>query len=214
MGRDITKLHPFVRMLSEALVKECHRQGMNVKITECVRTKQEQDACIKAGTSRVQYPYTYHAWGLAFDVCQNEVGNAFPSDNNWWKRVGAIGKKLGLEWGGDWLGKDIDQPHFQLNSYSGNINHSSKLVRVYGNPSTFFGHSDFKIVTPKHTITPFSSRKKILWLQVRLNIQGYGLTLDGVYGPKTVAAVKNFWKKQTGKTCTGKIVKKACIDRL
>lgn len=212
MGRDVTKLHPFVRMLSEALVKECHRQGMNVKVTECVRTKAEQDDCIRRGTSKVQYPYSYHVWGLAFDVCNNVVGNAFPNDTKWWKRVGTIGKRLGLEWGGDW--KDIDQPHFQLNCYSENKNNASRLVRTYGNPQNFFNHSDFKIITPKQSITPLSSKKKILWLQVTLNCQGYDLEIDGIYGPKTIAAVKNFWKKQTGRSCTGKLVKKPCIDLL
>lgn len=216
MGRDVSKLHPYVRMLGEALVKECHRQGMNVKLTECVRTKAEQDDCIRRGTSTVQYPYTYHAWGLAVDVCNNEVGNAFPNDNNWWKRVGKIGKKLGFMWGGDWK-SPYDPPHFQLNVYSNDMNLASRLVRNYGNPSNFFNHSDFKIITPKTSITPLSSKKKILWLQVKLNCQpggGYGLTLDGVYGPKTIEAVKDFWKKKTGKTCTGKMVKKVCIDLL
>lgn len=217
MGRDTKKLHPFVQMLGDALIKECHRQGMNVKITDCVRNKQEQDACIKAGTSRVRFPYSYHAWALAFDICQNDSKCPYPSDNEWWKRVGKIGKKLGLEWGGYWLGRDIDRPHFQLNSYTGGKNNVVSLIRIYGNPSTFFRHNDFQIITPTKPITPLSSKKKILWLQVKLNCQeggGYGLELDGVYGAKTTRAVKDFWKKKTGKKCTGKLVKKSCIDLL
>lgn len=215
MGRDASKLHPLVKMLADTLVKECHQKGLNIKITDCVRSKAEQEDCIRRGTSTVQYPYTYHAWGLAFDVCNNDPNNAFPNDMKWWNRIGEIGKKLGLEWGGDWTGKYIDPPHFQLNAYSNNINLASRLVRNYGSPTAFFLHSDFKIITPKKTITPLSSRKKILWLQVKLNCQGkYGLELDGVYGSKTTSAVKDFWKKKTGKTCTGKLVKKTCIDLL
>lgn len=214
MARDITKLHPFVRMLAEQLVKECKKQGLNIKITDCVRTVDEQDACMRAGTTTVSYPYTYHAWGLAFDVCQNDVNCAYPSDDAWWQKVGKIGKGLGLEWGGDWV-RGIDRPHFQLNSYSGGTNKCAKLITSYGSPQDFFRNSDFKITTPKLPITPKSSRKKILWLQVRLNCAiKSGLMLDGIYGAKTIEAVKIFWRRQTGKNCTGKIVNKSCIDML
>lgn len=212
--RDITKLHPFVRMLAEQLVKECRKQGLQIKITDCVRSRAEQEDCIRRGTSTVQYPYTYHAWGLAFDVCQNNPANAFPSDNKWWAKVGEAGKKLGLEWGGDWK-SPVDRPHFQLNSYTNGVNWCAKLIPAYSSPAAFFQHPDFKVTTPKFPITPKSNRKKILWLQVRLNCTiGAGLVLDGVYGQATISAVKKFWRQRTGKDCTGKKVSIKCIGLL
>ena len=57
---------------------------------------------------------SYHNWALAFDV----VPRAYKSLPNWnpsgpyWKTLGAIGRSLGLEWGGDWSKPDL--PHFQL----------------------------------------------------------------------------------------------------
>ena len=209
MARDITKLHPFLQMLAAQLVKECHKQGLNVKVTDCVRSKAEQEDCNRRGTSSVRYPYTYHAWGLAFDVCQNDPNNAFPSDNKWWAKVGAIGKKLGLEWGGDWR-SPVDRPHFQLDAYGV----CTDLLRKYSSPRAFFSHADYKISTPKLSITPTSSRKKVLWLQIKLNLQGAGLVLDGVYGQATAAAVKAFWRRRTGKSCTGKLVSVNCIKLL
>ena len=210
MARDVTKLHPFVRMLAEQLVVNCAKQGLRIKITDCVRTVDEQDACMRAGTTTVAYPFTFHAWGLAFDICQNAKAQPYPTDNSWWQRVGVASKKLGLEWGGDWV-NPVDRPHFQLSVYGD----CRALIKKYGSPQSFFKHSDFKIVTPKLPITPRSSFKKVLWLQVRLNcLAGAGLVLDGVYGAKTVAAVQKFWKQRTGRSCTGKKVSIKCIGLL
>lgn len=57
---------------------------------------------------------SYHNWALAFDA----VPVAYKALPNWnptgpyWERIGAIGKNLGLTWGGDW--SKPDKPHFQL----------------------------------------------------------------------------------------------------
>lgn len=57
---------------------------------------------------------SFHNWGLAFDV----VPLAYISMPNWnpegplWGKLGAIGKRLGLTWGGDW--RTPDRPHFHL----------------------------------------------------------------------------------------------------
>jgi hypothetical protein len=41
---DITKVHPTLQLLAEAVVLESAHQGINIKISECVRTAAEQDA--------------------------------------------------------------------------------------------------------------------------------------------------------------------------
>lgn len=208
MARDMSKLHPCVRMLAEQLVANCAAAGLNVKVTDCVRTKEEQNG-IDASRTGVKYPYSYHNWGLAFDVCQNDKSCAYPSDNNWWKKVGKIGKDLGLEWGGDWT-SPVDRPHFQLDTYGTCV----QLVKKYGTPEKFWKHDDYKISTPKLPIKPNSLVKKIIWLQTRLNCNGAHLVVDGIYGANTKRAVQIFWMKKTGKECTGDVVSTKCIKLL
>lgn len=59
---------------------------------------------------------SYHQYGLAFDV----VPTAYKTMPGWnpsgplWDRIGAIGKTLGLNWGGDF--SKPDKPHFELHA--------------------------------------------------------------------------------------------------
>jgi len=212
MSRDITKLHPFARMLAEELVRRCAKKGLIIKVTDCVRTKEEQDDCIKRGTSSCSYLYTYHAWGLAFDFCRNDGKGAYNEADNFFYRVGEIGQELGLEWGGIW--KKVDKPHFQFDGFTNNENEATIMVKKYGNPSKFFKNADFKWTQPIVDITPKSSFKKILWLQVRLNIYGFKTDMDGIWGKQTIKNVKAFWLAKTGKNCTGERVSPKCIKLL
>ena len=59
--------------------------------------------------------WSWHNWGRAFDVAIAEFpGDPLPDDvyNGPWAKVGEMGERLGLEWGGRW--KHPDLPHFQL----------------------------------------------------------------------------------------------------
>ena len=57
---------------------------------------------------------SYHNYALAFDA----VPTAYKGLPNWnptgpyWRKIGAIGQSLGLEWGGSWTQEDL--PHFPL----------------------------------------------------------------------------------------------------
>ena len=209
MSRDISKLHPIVRMIAEELVVRCAEEGYIIKVTDCVRTKEEQNG-LSSSVTKVKYPNSFHNWGVAFDICQNDKNNAYPSDNKWWDAVGEIGEGLGLEWGGSWYSFP-DRPHFQLNTYGESC---TDLIKKYGTPEKFFKHSDFKISTPKLAITPKSTKKKIIWLQTRLNMFGEELEIDGIWGKDTRDAVKDWYWEMTGKNCTGEKVSKKCIDML
>ena len=56
---------------------------------------------------------SWHNFGVAGDIVfQTEVGKWTWNQDMLWSRLGRIGLKLGLEWGGMW--KRIDLPHFQL----------------------------------------------------------------------------------------------------
>lgn len=206
--REIAQLHPFTRMLAEALVEKANAENLCIKITDCVRSKDEQNA-IGASRTNAKYPYSFHNWGLAFDICFNNKSNPYPSDAKVWERVGQIAESIGLEWGGRWK-SPVDKPHFQLNAYGTCV----ALLKAYGTPNGFFKHKDFKVSTPKTPITPASSFKKILWLQIRLSVNGFKANLTGTWDAPTKKALKAFWKDVKGKDCSGKYCSVKCINLL
>lgn len=80
------------------------------------RSPEEQQALKDSGRGVTNAPalLSFHNYGLAFDI----VPAAYLNEPDWnpegdlWPFIGALGKSLGLEWGGDW--SDPDRPHFQL----------------------------------------------------------------------------------------------------
>lgn len=54
-----------------------------------------------------------HNYDLAIDVVEIKNGQALWI-NPRWSEIGAIGKSIGFEWGGDWSGSRNDKPHFQF----------------------------------------------------------------------------------------------------
>ena len=134
MSRDITMCHPRLQKLAAELVTECAKAGLMVKITDCYRDAAEQAECVSKGTSSLYYPNSHHNWGTAFDFCRaNGKGNGYYNGDKFFERVGAVGKSLGLEWGGDWI-KPVDRPHFQLPDWGSS---TAKLKALYGTPEKF-----------------------------------------------------------------------------
>jgi peptidoglycan L-alanyl-D-glutamate endopeptidase CwlK len=137
MGRDITKLHPTVRMLAEAVSKKMASAGIPFKITECVRSEKEQNEYFKKGTSRQKYPNSFHCWGLAFDMIHNVKDDI--SNKSVLKKASEIAKiegaklNLDVEWGGDWK-SFYDQYHIQVNDFGT----TKELAKKYGTPDKFF----------------------------------------------------------------------------
>jgi len=120
-SRDIDLLRPDVAANCKELVELAARDGYSVLVTGTVRDKEFQELCYFKGTSKNKVP-TFHseAAGLAFDVCKNVKGQEY-SDNDFWVYVGALGKRMGFTWGGDWK-SFVDKPHFQWDGnkkYSG-----------------------------------------------------------------------------------------------
>lgn len=141
--RDIKKLHPELQVIIEKLKLECSKQGLKIGISECLRTKEEQDNLYAQGRTKSGKIVTnakgstyssMHQWGIAFDFYRNDGKGAYNTSDKFFEKVGAIGKKLGLEWGGNW--KSIkDLPHFQLPQWGST---PSKLKQQYGTPENFF----------------------------------------------------------------------------
>ncbi|WP_338754951.1 M15 family metallopeptidase [Bacillus sp. FJAT-52991] len=121
--KKLAGVHPYVAEKALKLVEMTCKENIAIIITQGLRTISEQNLLYEQGRSKpgnivtnARGGHSYHNFGLAFDYCVCDVkgGKLIP---NWtvdkrWKRVGALGQELGLEWGGNW--RDfVDYPHFQ-----------------------------------------------------------------------------------------------------
>jgi peptidoglycan L-alanyl-D-glutamate endopeptidase CwlK len=128
-AQRIAQLHPLLQTKAKAFVAAAAQAGIDVLITQALRTIKEQDALYAQGrtvtrdkngrplskVTNAKGGQSMHNYGLAFDfVPLTALGKA-----NWntadpsWSKLGKIGQSLGLEWGGAWKTfKDL--PHFQL----------------------------------------------------------------------------------------------------
>lgn len=166
MARDITKLHPRLQQIIPELIAACKEQGISIKIGECVRTVAEQNALYAQGRTTAGSIVTnakgtsyssMHQWGVAFDFYLDmdidgdgkKSDDAFNNATKMFQKVGAIGKKLGLEWGGDWK-SPVDMPHFQLPDWGST---ASQLKKKYGTPDKFFATWDVVSTEKKETTT-------------------------------------------------------------
>jgi peptidoglycan L-alanyl-D-glutamate endopeptidase CwlK len=112
-SRDISKLHPYVMELCNKLISECTRQGITIQVTSTLRDEEYQRFLFEEVPGSTNTPLVgAHGFGFAFDVVPIVNGKAVWGDNSLWTRIGAIGKALGLEWGGEWK-SIVDKPHFQ-----------------------------------------------------------------------------------------------------
>lgn len=117
-SRPIESLQPTVAALARKLIENAALQGIEVRIVKTMVTNEEQDALYASGRSasgprltNAKGGQSMHSQGLAFDVAP--VVNGEPDFDNieLYKKLGEIGKGLGLTWGGDWQFKDY--PHFE-----------------------------------------------------------------------------------------------------
>ncbi|WP_394523650.1 M15 family metallopeptidase [Lacrimispora sp. JR3] len=140
--RDITLCHPRLQVLAAQLVEECKKQGLKIAIGETFRTVAEQDALYAQGRTKPGKKVTnapgssyssYHQWGTAFDFYRNDGQGAYKDTDGFFRKVGAIGVSIGLEWGGNWK-SPVDKPHFQLPDWGSS---TSGIKQYYKNPEEF-----------------------------------------------------------------------------
>lgn len=119
--KKLVGVHPLVATKARQLIERAYKVGINIIITQGLRTIEEQNELYAQGRTKTgkivtnaRGGYSYHNFGLAFDFAVlNADGSVNWNVDEKWKRVGQLGKSLGLEWGGDW--KDFkDYPHFQM----------------------------------------------------------------------------------------------------
>lgn len=110
-SRKIEDLKPYVAWQCKTLITRCKEESIDIIVIGTLRDQEYQNECFKKGTGpRLLGP---HGYGLAFDVVPVVNGKAVWSNMSLWRRIAAIGKSLGLEWGGDWK-RRVDCPHFQF----------------------------------------------------------------------------------------------------
>jgi len=118
--RNISTLNEKVRPLARQLVREAAAGGITIKIIDGSRTYAQQDALYAQGRTKpgpivtnARGGYSWHNFALAFDIGVFH-GTEYLDDGHEYDAVGAIGERLGLEWGGRWSAI-VDKPHFQYN---------------------------------------------------------------------------------------------------
>ncbi|MBT2287966.1 M15 family metallopeptidase [Paenibacillus albidus] len=129
-SKRLIGLHPVVLAAAAALIERCYVRGVNIIITQGLRTIAEQDALYAQGrtnpgniVTNAKGGSSYHNFGLAVDFAlllpdgrsvSWDMNRDYNSNNvKDWIEVVDEAKKLGLEWGGDWTSFK-DYPHFQM----------------------------------------------------------------------------------------------------
>lgn len=116
--KNIATLLPQVRPLARRLLAEAARRGIVAKVTSGSRSYAEQAELRRrseaGGPKAAPAGWSNHNFGLAFDITLfSSAGKPIWESPNY-RTLGQLGKALGLTWGGDWPGRDNDEPHFSL----------------------------------------------------------------------------------------------------
>lgn len=117
MSRKLDDLSPEFKPLAMELLARCVEAQIAVLIVDTRRTPEEHAANVAKGVSWTQH--SKHLDGDAIDIVPFDTWLYHGADKVlWdaadpvWHRLGAIGKAIGLRWGGDWKQKDMG--HFEL----------------------------------------------------------------------------------------------------
>lgn len=214
--RNLNDLHPDLQVKISTLKKLVKKElGIEIGISECLRTVAEQDALYAKGRTKPGSIVTnckgstyssMHMWGIAFDFYiisdvdgdGNTSDDAFNNATKLFNKVGDIGKRIGLEWGGDWK-SIVDLPHFQLPNWGST---TKTLKSKYGTPNKFFitwkttgTNSTVSTTSKSNNVNQVSFKKLVMGLQMALNKEfGAKLVTDGLMGSKTFKALPTFNK--------------------
>ena len=115
--RDVAELTPVAQQACRLLFQECYKAGIrNLFITETYRPQARQNYLYEQGRTRSGQIITWtkssrHTSRLAWDIACSSPATAY--DVVTLSRVGAIARRLGITWGGDWE-NNVDRPHFEV----------------------------------------------------------------------------------------------------
>lgn len=128
-SRNVTALHPRLRSLFILFDSAMREAGIDYIVTATYRNNADQDALYAMGRTKKGAIVTNARGGesrhncvdlngapasQAFDIVIMANGKCdWNIKNPNWRKAGAIGKSIGLEWAGDWVSFK-EYPHFQL----------------------------------------------------------------------------------------------------
>lgn len=120
MISDVNALHPYFRDKVLELIKICKAKGIELAFVETYRTHAKQNEYKGMGKkyTRSGGGKSKHQYGLAVDVVPIVNGEAQWHDKALWLKIGVVGEKLGLRWGGRWR-HPFDPGHFE---WTGGLN--------------------------------------------------------------------------------------------
>ena len=112
-SRNISDLHPQVAELCRMLIDACEANGIQIIVTSTYRDHDSQAELYAQGRTKpgkivtnAKPGQSFHNWRVAFDVVPMRNGKPVwgtkGDDLALWKTIGELGKKIGLEWAGDW----------------------------------------------------------------------------------------------------------------
>lgn len=118
-SRDLKELHPVVQEKAKNFIAAAKKEGIDVLVTSTYRDNASQNALYAQGrttkgriVTNARAGYSWHNFRCAFDVVPIVNGKAMWNDMRTFRRLGEIGKSIGLEWAGDWKSFK-EYAHFQ-----------------------------------------------------------------------------------------------------
>ena len=104
MIADLRALHPYFRDKVEELIRRCNKVGISLAVVETYRTPSKQAEYFAMGKkyTKTTGGKSRHQYGLAVDVVPIINSVAVWNNHKLWNKIGIIGERLGLRWGGRW----------------------------------------------------------------------------------------------------------------
>lgn len=104
MITDLGALHPFFRDKVMLLIEKCKAAGIELAVVESYRTRSKQAEYYAMGSKYTSKRggMSRHQYGLAVDVVPMVDSVAVWNNPRLWRKIGGIGERLGLTWGGRW----------------------------------------------------------------------------------------------------------------
>lgn len=114
MITDVNALHPYFRDKVQQLITICRSKGIELAFVETYRTHAKQAEYKGMGRkyTRSGAGKSKHQYGLAVDVVPIVNDTAVWHNIALWRKIGVVGERLGLRWGGRWR-HPFDPGHFE-----------------------------------------------------------------------------------------------------
>lgn len=197
--KRLAELQPHVRDAAQKALAEAEKAGLDILVTQGLRTFAEQNELYAQGRTKpgkivtnAKAGQSYHNFGLAFDFCLIENGKACWDVNNKWKQFVNICKKQGFEWGGDWTSFK-DYPHFEMTGGLSLAQCRAKWPNGWKPTSTSTGTATTYVEMDELPLKKGHKDgflKLVSKLQERLKVK-----VDGYFGATTEESVK-MWQER------------------